>query len=186
MLGPLHHPNSTWREPPTFPQLLLSSRQALSVPWGSPKGFQALGWHSHSLSPWTPGRAWRCCSSSSQAGHFMGTSSTCLSLLSCPIQRGWECSEPSDELNLPDRLDLPLVPRDAFTSSWLWQRQTCCDTLAVAQSHPPRVSCFSLSLCCARCELCTDKPILISTSLCSPLPVAPSLRFLQIQHDCFI
>lgn len=180
MLGPLHHPNSTWREPPTFPQLLLSSRQALSVPWGSPKGFQALGLHSHSLDTRQGLEVLQ------QLFPLHGHFSTCLSLLSCPIQRGWECSEPSDELNLPDRLDLPLVARDAFTSSWLWQRQTCCDTLAVAQSHPPRVSCFSLSLCCARCELCTDKPILISTSLCSPLPVAPSLRFLQIQHDCFI
>lgn len=183
MLGPLHHPNSTWREPPTFPQLLLSSRQALSVPWGSPKGFQALWVAQPPPVPLSPRQGLEVLQQLFPLhGHF----STCLSLLSCPVQRGWECSEPSDELNLPDRLDLPLVPRDAFTSSWLWQRQTCCDTLAVAQSHPPRVSCFSLSLCCARCELCTDKPILISTSLCSPLPVAPSLRFLQIQHDCFI
>lgn len=92
---------------------------------------------------------------------------TCLSLLSCPVQWGWECSQPSDELNLPDRLDLPLVLRDAFTSSWLWQRQTCSDTLAVAQSHSPCVICFPLSLCRAQCEVCTDKPVLIS-SPCAP------------------
>lgn len=164
---PLHHPHSTWRGPPvphvppTFPQLLLSSRQDLGAHWDPPADVRLSGCHSHSLSPRTaPGAA------------ALGTSlGTCLSLLSCPAQRGWECSQPSDELNLPDRLDLPLVPRDAFTSSWPWQRQTCSDTLAVAQSHSPRVSCFSLSLCRARCELCTDKPILIS-SPCAP----PSLQ----------
>lgn len=99
---------------------------------------------------------------------------TCLALLSCPAQWGWEYSLPSNELNLPDRLDLPLLPRDAFTSSWLWQRQTCSDTLAVAQSRSPRVICFSLSLCCARCELCTDKPILISS------PSAPPSQWLHL------
>lgn len=175
---PLHHPNSTWRGPPAprvppiFPQLLLSSRQDLSVHEELPSSPQAL-WVAQPFpvpsdtSQWLqvlqqPFPSW--------ALHRAPPAprGTCLSLLSCPVQWGWECSQPSDELNLPDRLDLPLVPRDAFTSSWLWQRQTCSDTLAVAQSHSPRVICFSLSLRRARREVCTDKPILISSPRAPP------------------
>lgn len=147
----------------------LQARSGCSL--GPPADMRLPGCHHHSLSPRTPPGA-------AALGTSLGTcsmQSTCLSLLSCPAQRGWHSSQPSDELNLPDRLDLPLVPRDAFTSSWLWQRQTCSDTLAVAQSRSPRVSRFSLSLCRARCELCTDKPILISS------PCAP--RSLQL-HLC--
>lgn len=136
-----------------FPQLLLGSREdyflrlQLSVHWERyRKTLKLSGGHNRSHSPWTSWLAtqWWGCTRSSQAGHFIRylhhrQHPQAPASPRCPLQsqRGCECFQSSDKLNLPDSLDLPLVLHDAFTSSWLRQRQTCFGTFAVSQSHFP-------------------------------------------------
>lgn len=161
-----------------FKQMFI--RKYTERPSSYPEGTNLHRWGQRS--PWTS-QQW----GHTRSGHFIGYLQHPHPCYRLQSQRSPECFQPSDKLNLPDSLDLPLVLRDAFTSSWLRRRQTCSDTFVVSQSHfSPCDLLLPVSLSCTMWFLRWQTHFDLLLPSLPPPNDSPSPQFFQILHDCFI